>query len=262
MEAEQIVSSLSIISYIIIFACCLIMIIKYDRTDSEEKVWTASKIKTLEKEIINNNVKLQPIISINSEGGITEYNKNYNYLLNHAKKETCEKKYKKCGILDTYGNIMCIPNEDECPINEIIVDLESKYNDYLSQGYQKAFLKNLKEGYSIYYTNTKIDNKIIVKIKFSEEIPRYINEDNFIFDYKLFKSLEHHEGGGVGVSGGGLRNLEKYGDSETTNYIFKKIFEDENIDKSYKKVFNNLYVGNYIGFADINNMSNYDNIDL
>ena len=262
MEAEQIVSSLSIISYIIIFACCLIMIIKYDRTDSEEKVWTASKIKTLEKEIINNNVKLQPIISINSEGGITEYNKNYNYLLNHAKKETCEKKYKKCGILDTYGNKMCIPNEDECPINEIIVDSESKYNDYLSQGYQKAFLKNLKEGYSIYYTNTKIDNKIIVKIKFSEEIPRYINEDNFIFDYKLFKSLEHHEGGGVGVSGGGLRNLEKYGDSETTNYIFKKIFEDENIDKSYKKVFNNLYVGNYIGFADINNMSNYDNIDL
>ena len=230
MEAEQIVSSLSIISYIIIFACCLIMIIKYDRTDSEEKVWTASKIKTLEKEIINNNVKLQPIISINSEGGITEYNKNYNYLLNHAKKETCEKKYKKCGILDTYGNKMCIPNEDECPINEIIVDSESKYNDYLSQGYQKAFLENLTEGYSIYYKNTKINNQIIVKIKFSDSIPRYIDRDNLIFDKKFFEPSEPpHEGGGVGsgfVSGGFLRNLEFYGDIETTSYINKKIFED------------------------------------
>ena len=89
MAPRQIVHILLILSEAIIIACCLIMIIKYDRTDSEEKVWTASKIKTLEKEIINNNVKLQPIISINSEGGITEYNKNYNYLLNHAKKETC-----------------------------------------------------------------------------------------------------------------------------------------------------------------------------
>ena len=262
METEQIVYALLIFSHIIILICCLIMIIKYDRTDTEEKVWIASKIKTLKSEMLINNYNLYPIISISSEGNITEYKKNYNYLLNHSKNKVCEENYKKCGILDTCGNIMCIPNEGECPVNEIIVDSESKYNDYLSQGYQKAFLKNLKEGYSIYYTNTKIDNKIIVKIKFSEEIPRYINEDNFIFDYKLFKSLEHHEGGGVGVSGGGLRNLEKYGDSETTNYIFKKIFEDENIDKSYKKVFNNLYVGNYIGFADINNLNDYDDIDL
>ena len=125
---------------------------------------------------------------------------------------------------------MCIQNEEECPINEIIVDSDSKYNDYLSEGYQKAFLENLTERYSIYYKNTKINNQIIVKIKFSDSIPRCIDRDNFIFYKKFFEPSEPpHEGGGVGsgfVSGGFLRNLEFYGDIEKTSYINKKIFED------------------------------------
>ena len=29
---------------------------------------------------------------------------------------------------DTYGNIMCIPQDDACPINEVIVDYSSKNN--------------------------------------------------------------------------------------------------------------------------------------
>ena len=34
----------------------------------------------------------------------------YEYLLQHSG-ENCEENYKKCGILDTSGNIMCIPKE-------------------------------------------------------------------------------------------------------------------------------------------------------
>ena len=44
---------------------------------------------------------------------------NYDYLLQHSG-SSCEAKYKKCGILDTMGNIMCIPEADECPINDVI----------------------------------------------------------------------------------------------------------------------------------------------
>ena len=166
---------------------------------------------------------------------------------------------------------------------QLIVDLESKYNDYYSQGYQSAYLENLAEGYTIYYTNTKINQEIIVKIKFSDEIPRYINEKNFVFDEELYNSFQTSSygggygggggggggsggggggGGGVGSGGGGFRNLEEYGDEKVTNYIKNKFKEDINIDKSYKNIFDGLYVGNYLGFADINNFTKYNNIDL
>ena len=35
---------------------------------------------------------------------------------------------------------MCIPEGDECPINEMIVDLSSRNNEYLSNGYQNIKL--------------------------------------------------------------------------------------------------------------------------
>jgi len=30
---------------------------------------------------------------------------------------------------------MCIPIEEDCPINDMIVDLNSKSNEYISKGY-------------------------------------------------------------------------------------------------------------------------------
>ena len=45
---------------------------------------------------------------------------------------------------------MCIPKEKQCPINDIIVDLENKNNEYISKGYDKINLNNLTKGYSLY----------------------------------------------------------------------------------------------------------------
>ena len=55
---------------------------------------------------------------------------------------------------------------------------------------------------------------------------------------------------------------EKYGDDEITKYIKGKFNEDINIDKSYKKIYNNLYVGNYIGFKDYTSMHDFNKMDL
>ena len=286
MAPRQIVHTLLILSEATIIACCLIMIIKFDRTDSEEQIWIASKILTLEKEMKKNNYELHPLIGISSNGDLIEYNQNYQSLLSHSN-EVCEENYKRCGILDTYGNIMCIPNGEECPINEIIVDEESKYNDYYNQGYQFAHLENLPEGYAIYYTNIKINQEIIVKIKFSDEIPKYINEENFVFDEEIYNYFQTSSNGGIGGYGvgsggsggygggggsgggvgvgsgaGGFRNLKDYGDEEMTNFIKNKFKDNINIDKSYRNIYNDLYVGNYIGFADINNFTKYNNFDL
>ena len=291
MKPRQYVHGLLIISYAIVFASCLIMILKYHSEDWEQKIWIGSKILTLKNEIKNNNYEIYPILNFNSDGTNNKYNQNYESLLKHSGK-VCKDIYKKCGILDTYGNKMCIPIDDECPINEMIVDLSSRNNEYLSNGYQNIKLNNLPSYYFLYYTNQKTDNEIIVKYAFSNEFPKYINEDNFIFDQDTYDSYLSTKntgrggggygggggggggyggggggygggGGGVGSGGGGFRNLdEKYGDDEITEYIKGKFNEDINIDKSYKKIYNNLYVGNYIGFKDYTSMHDFNKIDL
>ena len=172
MAPRQIVHGLLILSEVIIISSCLMMIIKYDRTSKKHKIWIGSKILTLKKEMKNNTYELRPILDIND---MSEYNQNYESLLKHSSKN-CENNYKKCGLLDTYGNIMCIPEEDDCPINDIKIDLISKSEEYLYDGYKIAYLNELSEGFALYYTNKKINNEIVVKIKFSDEISSYINE--------------------------------------------------------------------------------------
>ena len=282
MAPRQYVHGLLILSYAIVFCCCLIMIIKYNRTGWYHKIWIGSKILTVKKEIKNNNFNLYPLLDFNLDGTNNEYHQNYESLLKHSKKE-CEENYKKCGVLDTYGNIMCIPKDEDCPINDIIVDLRTKIDEYRLKGYEYTKLNDLSEDYFLYYTNKKTDNEIIVKIIFSEDTPKFINEDNFIFDQDTYGSYLRTKstgdgggyggggygggygggGGGIGSGGGGFRNLDEvYGDSEIDEYLRGKFNEDINIDKSFKKISDNLYVGNYIGFKDYTNMNNFNNMDL
>ena len=39
------------------------------------------------------------------------------------------------GILDTYGNKFCFPEDEECPINDMIITSSSKFNEYKNKGY-------------------------------------------------------------------------------------------------------------------------------
>ena len=81
------------------------------------------------------------------------------------------------------------------PYYDVIVDLESNSNEYYSKGYQMVNLPYLPEDYVLYYTNTKIDNDIVVKFIKRYSIPRYINPFNLdfyedsLFDYFLFSAL-------------------------------------------------------------------------
>ena len=293
MKPRQYVHGLLIISYAITFCCCLLMIIKYDRTSMDHKLWIGCKILTVKNFIKINNEELYPILNFNPDGTSNEYEQNYKSLLKHSRRE-CGANYKKCGILDTYKNIMCIPKEDDCPINNMIVDLISKSNEYISKGYEYVHIENFPEDYALYYTNKEIDKEIIVKYIFSEEIPKYINQDNFIFDNETYDSHYSYGdsdyddddgyryeygyddddddgyggwGGGdwdFGDGGGGFRNLDDliYGDSLVDSYIRNKFNEEINIDKSFKKIYDNFYIGSYIGFKDNTDLNNFNEMDL
>ena len=225
-------------------------------------VWIASKILTVNKLIKRNNYEIYPILDIDSKNIKRFYNKNYETLLKHSNKN-CEKYYKKCGILDTLGNIMCIPENEECPINEVKVDYYIKDKQYNSKEYKIVFLQQLKPGYALYYTNKEIDNKIVSKLDFFDTFPKYITEDNFIFDEKTYKKNFAGSNGGSTIDNDYLDDRkELYGDDKTTNHIKNSFNNINNFDKSFENVGNNLYIGNYIGFRDFNNMKTFMDINL
>ena len=69
--------------------------------------------------------------------------------------EECPKYKKLCGILDNYGNKLCISENEDCPINKIVVS-EIEPFDY---NYNHIKINDK----SIYYTNEAVNDGIIVK---------------------------------------------------------------------------------------------------
>ena len=53
-----------------------------------------------------------------------------------------------------------------------------------------------------------------------------------------------------------------YGDSYTDLYIKARFYDEINIDKTYKLISNNLYVGNYLGFKDYSTLEKFNSLDL
>ena len=230
-----------------------------------------------------------PLNGTISENYFSYLNRNYSYLLMHSAKNECESNYKKCGILDSLKNIMCIPESEICPFNEIKTSLSENSNFYEIGKYYN---------YKLYYTNHNINNSIITNITISDEQPKYITTDNFIFDSETYNETRKHlssgdsdsdwggsdgdygggdsgDGGyggggdgGIGDGGGGWRNIEEesteifYGDTSVTNYILEKFNEKINIDIYYQKINNNLYYRNYIGFENNQQMEEFIKTDF
>ena len=269
------ISEILIASIFITFFCCGNAYI------FNHLIWIGSKTLTIQnilKDNMNNSYPLKSIQSI--ENLNLTLDKNYDYLLNHSTKTDCELNFKKCGILDTYGNIMCIKENESCPINEIVIDLEDKYEEYINKGFEFTKISKIPNNYYLYYTNKSIDKEIIVNLIYNEENPKYITEQNVIFDFeKYYEYLEattinvgggsyYHGGGGgggFGIGGGGgyWRNLEMLEGADKVNkYFYKKISEEKNIDKYYKKIYDNLYIKNYIGFESHEQMDFFMNFDF
>ena len=209
------VHMLLIFSELIIIICSIIMLALYKPRDWYKLIWMGTKALTIEKLIKINNNQSYPILKINQNGTTVNYSENYESLLKHSGKE-CEKNYKKCGILDSIGNIMCIPENEICPINDIKIDLASNKSLYELKGYESTPFNNLQEGYALYYTNNATEKEIISKLFLSNETPLYINRNNVVYDEQTYKDYEksleednsrpdrdRDRGGSSGGGGGG-----------------------------------------------------------
>ena len=96
----------------------------------------------------------------------------YKYLTKNsvAYNEECNEGYKKCGLLDTMNNILCLENDEECPINLLTITNNSDVPIEFLQ-YSNYSMLDFEDGSYLFYTNEAINNHIIVEFTLSGNKP-------------------------------------------------------------------------------------------
>ena len=136
-----------ILAFIFLCASIIISVGLFARIIDKRKskkgmVYYLSKIATV-KNIVRTNHLSQIFNDFNKEGNLEGININYQRLLELIEDNKCKKGYKQCGILDTIGNILCIDEIFDCPINQLNVDLRTERNKYLKNGSKEIYNENL-----------------------------------------------------------------------------------------------------------------------
>lgn len=287
-----------LISYIITLGLYSRIIDK--RRSKEEMVYYLSKIATV-KNIVRTNHLSQIFNEFDVEGNLEGININYQRLLDLIEDNKCKKGYKKCGILDTIGNILCIDETFNCPINQLNVDLKKERNKYLNKGMKEIYNENLIYNYQFYYSNKSIDNNIVVSVLFTQSNPNYITISNFVIDTEAYEDIigslpsineDNSESKNkeldkgiqdviVGITsdvepiaGNALKLFFSLLSFSTNRYMpnekmqeFKKyteerIKEEENKhDKYYINIGDNAYIKNYIGFQSLQDSETFMNFN-
>ena len=105
----------------------------------------------------------------------------YKYYLENSvsKNEECANGFKSCGYLDTLDQKLCIKNDEECPINDLIINnAKEGPKDYIT-----IPLNNNKY---LHYTNKNNQSHIITKLKLSEYNQPCIYPGEFSWKYHYF----------------------------------------------------------------------------
>ena len=85
-------------------------------------LYSVSKILTIKSLIVSSHYS-ELLNDYSPSGKETTVSLGYKTLLKLVKnKNECINNYKPCGILDTYGNVLCIDEYIPCPINKIKID--------------------------------------------------------------------------------------------------------------------------------------------
>ena len=285
-----------------------ISLIIYYYISKNEYVWYSSKILSIEKLLKDNYANYKLYNAFLSYGYYNALNFSYYELLKNSNRDKCPENLKQCGILDTYGNKLCLSKNIDCPVNEIIIDSSEKIGNYKSKGY-KVVNYRLTRFYNdcyLYYTNTKTDNNITNSFIYYSYDPKLIDSHNFIFDKDAYeKKFEYkannpyvnannitsnnmtnnitNEKENKGNDNSVILNLTQqiegkeneidfwYDVSETKSklssspnlikYIGSRINNTAK-DENYIKIYDKLYIKNFVGFGSAEEMDILFNSDF
>ena len=271
----------------------------------DEYIWFCSKILTIKKMVKDNydNYKIYQLILSGDYYQPLKYS--YYDLLKNSSKNECDENLKQCGILDTYGNKLCLYKDYPCPINEIITDLDEKKEEYDANGYIKAYYYHLlkkNSTYSFYFKNTSYDKQIIHTLFYAYppniNLPyRFIGSHNFVFDIDAFEQKYEYKIENINNVTNATNNNETIKNVDDLNYTItiegeedendtiwsnisqtkiklmqssglKKYIDNElnkadnNNDKNYTQIFYNIYIKNFVGFENAEQMDIFNNTDF
>ena len=227
---------------------------------------------------------------------------NYSYyeLLENATKGNCKVGLKQCGILDTIGNKLCLPEEYECPINDIFIDFFINERDHRGYNICHYDVLPFTTDYLVYFTNTKTDGNIVASILNTTNIPGFIGNHCFVFcvesfedryNYQIFDENEKKKEknktfkiaiGEVNGTNGLYRKFEAFERYTYTNswhnisatkiaitkeeglgdFLYEAFSKAKNRDKYYKKISDAVYVKNFVGFENREQLDKFKNTDF
>ena len=149
-------------------------------------VYLCSKLLTI-KNIVGSNHNLKIINDFSPSGEPIGLNVGYKILLKLVGDNGCQENYRPCGNLDTIGNILCIDEFLDCPINKMKVDSNEKTEYYLNLNYFTTTLNHTTPNYSFFYSKDFTNGKAKVSIIKTEQELKYVTLENFIIDYETYK---------------------------------------------------------------------------
>ena len=199
---------------------------RYSEKDKFELIYYMSKILTIKNIIINNHYsELLDNFEFSGEP-ITSPNTYRNYLKLVKNKNNCIENYRPCGLLDTYGNVLCIEEYIPCPVNKMRVAHKNAAGDYLSKNYYTAPLSNISTNYQFFYSNSfEEGNAVAIIIKTKDE-PKVISLNNFVLDSEIYEKIF-----------GDTKLLEEIADFLGIEEEKEKETKDEEIIDSVIKIF-------------------------
>ena len=180
---------------------------------------------------------------------------NYSSLLSHSVKkgEECKEGYKKCGILDTMNNVMCLKEEQTCPINLLFVtDMASLPTEYSNYTFKRV---SFDDGKVLHFTNQAVDQKIVTDFRISDE-QVCINSDEYNSPYSSYV-LDYYQYYGCKTKFSNIQYNTNYNKLDSIdkynlydkNHILTKLMQLPKYPiEELTQQNTNLYMNNYIGF--------------
>ena len=159
---------------------------QYNDEAKFECIYYMSKMLTI-KAIIVNNHRSELLDSFYNSGETTTLPMTYRNLLRLVKdKNECVTNYRPCGILDTYGNVLCVEEFVPCPINKLKITHVNAAEEYLSRNYKTTPLNNISTNYQFFYSNEFNKGNGVVMIIKTKDDPKFINVNNFVLDSNTY----------------------------------------------------------------------------
>ena len=178
--------------------------------------------------------------------------KTYEELLNNGSiiknTEDCNDKFKSCGVIDTLGQKLCLPEEIDCPLNDLLLvntSDDEKINDYIKKGYKRKDALNEK---TFLYSSEQKDKPIIGRIVLNGEKGVCANPTEF-----SWKQLDEDENNNTVTCENEYEgNLYDKTYSLITNISYYDLYEDniDNYGYGTQKYYDNyfyLFTNKFIG---------------